>query len=215
MGVRKSGYEPKKRNSSTRTRKKIIIISTEGKNKTETKYFRKFNSDKVKIIFARGNATDPVKMAEELVQECEEKDIKKDYGDRAYCLVDSDIDSKKNEQIARADVVAGRNKKYNMEIIVSGPCFEEWFICHHRYSTKQYNSNEEVLDDVEAVIPDYSKDREDIYELLVDYQEQAIQNAKKLDKHCTESGRKRHTSDFQPSTEVYKIIEEIHVLENG
>jgi len=215
MGIRKPGYEPKKRNSNSRVRKRIIVISTEGKNKTETNYFRKFNSNKVQIHFARGNATDPVRMAEALVQECEEKDIKKELGDRAYCLVDSDVDSQKDEHIAMADMVAGRNKKYNMEIIVSGPCFEEWFICHHRYSTKQYNSNEELLDDVEAVIPDYSKGREDIYELLVDYQEQAVQNAKKLEKHCIESGRKRHTSDFQPSTEVYKIIEEIHALENG
>lgn len=214
MGVRKPGYEPKKRNSFTRKRKRIIIISTEGKNKTETNYFKKFNSDKVKIHFARGNATDPVKMAEELVQECEEKDIKKAFGDRAYCLVDSDVDSQKNKQIAKADVVAGQNKQYNMEIIVSGPCFEEWFMCHYAYSTKQYNSNEELLEDVEKHIPDYSKGREDLYELLADSQDNAIKNAKRLEKYCLENGLKVHTAEFQPSTEVYKIIETIRELQN-
>ena len=35
MGVRKPGYEPKQRNSNRRIRKSIIVISSEGKNKTE------------------------------------------------------------------------------------------------------------------------------------------------------------------------------------
>ncbi|WP_085024118.1 RloB family protein [Anaerovibrio sp. JC8] len=215
MGVRKTGYESKKRNSNSRIRKRIIVISAEGKNKTETNYFRKFNSDKVKIHFAPGNATDPVKMVEELLQECEEKDIKRDSGDRAFCLVDSDVNAQKNKQIMVADKIAATNKEYGMEVIVSAPCFEEWFICHYIYSTKQYNSNEELLEAVEKIIPEYSKGREDLYELLADYQEQAIQNAKRLEKHCVDSGRKIHTADFQPSTEVYKIIEAIRAIEYG
>ena len=35
MGLNEHGYTPKKRNSNSRKRKKIIFIATEGKNKTE------------------------------------------------------------------------------------------------------------------------------------------------------------------------------------
>lgn len=213
MGVRKPGYEPKQRNSNRRIRKSIIVISSEGKNKTEKYYFKKFSSSKVKIHFAPGNATDPVKMVNALIRECEEQGIQRDWGDRAYCLVDSDVNVRKDKQIAEADRIAAKYKKCDMEVIVSGPCFEEWFICHSKYSTKQYNSNEEVLEDIETLIPGYSKGREDLYELLFDAQDQAIKNAKKLETHNIENGRTIHMSDFQPSTEVYKIIEEIRAME--
>lgn len=59
MGLNKHGYTPKKRNSNSRKRKKIIFIATEGKNKTEKLYFKKYNSDKVQIRFAKGGSTDP------------------------------------------------------------------------------------------------------------------------------------------------------------
>lgn len=214
MVMRKPGYEPKRRYSNRRTRTSFIVISSEGKNKTEEQYFKNFNSNKVKIHFAPGNATDPVKMVKALKRKCKELDIKSDLGDRAYCLVDSDVNAQKNEQIAEADKIAAKYEKCNMEVIVSGPCFEEWFMCHRCYSTKQYNSNEELLKDIENIIPRYSKEREDLYELLLDSQDQAIQNAKRLEKHNIESGRKIHTSDFQPSTEVYKIIEAIRAIES-
>ena len=45
MGLNNRGYTPKKRNSNSRKRKKVIFIATEGKNKTERLYFKKFNSD--------------------------------------------------------------------------------------------------------------------------------------------------------------------------
>lgn len=209
MGVRKPGYEPKQRNSHRRIRKSIIVISSEGKNKTEKYYFKKFNSNKVQIHFSPGNATDPVKMVKALKRECKELDIKSDLGDRAYCLVDSDVNVQKNGQIAEADKIAAKYENCKIGVIVSGPCFEEWFMCHCIYSTKQYNSNEELLEDIEKIIPGYSKEREDLYELLLDSQDQAIKNAKRLEKYNIENGRKIHTSDFQPSTEVYKIIEAI------
>ncbi len=51
MGLNKHGYTPKKRNSNSRKRKKIIFIATEGKNKTEKLYFKKFNSDACNLLF--------------------------------------------------------------------------------------------------------------------------------------------------------------------
>ncbi len=46
------------------------------------------------------------------------------YGDLAYCLVDADCDSRKNDQLAGATNLAN---KHNIELIVSAPCFEIWY----------------------------------------------------------------------------------------
>ena len=57
MGVRKLEYEPKQRDSNRRTRKSLIVISSEGKNKTETYYFQKFNSNKLNFPTRKITAT--------------------------------------------------------------------------------------------------------------------------------------------------------------
>ena len=73
----KSVYKAKKRNSWDRKRKRIILIATEGKNKTEETYFRNFQTKDTRIIFARGNFTDPVNMATLLVDDYKDKGLDK------------------------------------------------------------------------------------------------------------------------------------------
>ena len=94
-------------------------------------------------------------------------------------------------------------------MIASNPCFEVWFMCHFGYSTKQYISSDELLKDLCKKIKGYAKSRDDIYDLLLPKLDEAIKNAKKLERFNIEAGRKQHTFDFQPSTEVYKIVEAV------
>ena len=145
MGLNEHGYTPKKRNSNRRKRKKIIFIATEGKNKTEKLYFKKFNSDKVQIRFAKGGSTDPVNMVSELLFECKDMGFDPEAGDTAYCVLDSDFAASKNIQIALADKKAEAN---DLSLIVSSPCFEIWYLCHYDYSTKAFGSNEEVINEL-------------------------------------------------------------------
>ncbi len=58
---KKAGYQSKVRNSNQRKRKRILLLATEGKNRTETQYFKSIPSDDYVIRFAPGNYTDPVK----------------------------------------------------------------------------------------------------------------------------------------------------------
>ena len=211
MGLNKQGYTPKKRNSNSRKRKKIIFIATQGKNKTEKLYFKKFNSDKVQIRFAKGGSTDPVNMVSELLSECRDMGYDSDAGDTAYCVLDSDFVASKNKQIALADKKAEDNE---ILLIVSSPCFEIWYLCHYDYSTKAFSSNEEVIDELRKRIPQYDKNKEDMYELLHQRQDNAVKNAKKLENYNLQSGKRPHTVEFRPSTEVYRIIETIMEAEN-
>lgn len=212
MGLNKHGYTPKKRNSNSRKRKKIIFIATEGKNKTEKLYFKKFNSDKVQIRFAKGGSTDPVNMVSELLSECKDMGFDPEAGDTAYCVLDSDFAVSKNNQIALADKKAVAN---DLSLIVSSPCFEIWYLCHYDYSTKAFGSNEEVIDELKKRIPQYDKNKEDMYELLRPMQDDAVVNAKRLEKYNLQSGKKPHTVEFMPSTEAYRIIETIMEAEKA
>ena len=206
MGLNNRGYTPKKRNSNSRKRKKVIFIATEGKNKTERLYFKKFNSDKVQMRFVKGGSTDPVNMVSELLSECKDMGFDPEAGDMAYCVLDSDFSINKNNQMALADKKA---KKNDLSLIVSSPCFEIWYLCHYEYSTKVFGSNEEVIDELKKRMPQYDKNKEDMYEILLQMKDNAVENAKKLEKYNLQSGKKLHTVEFMPSTEVYRIIETI------
>ncbi len=102
-----------------------------------------------------------------------------------------------------------------MSLIVSSPCFEIWYLCHYDYSTKEFCSNEEAIEELRKRIPQYDKSKDDMYELLYPMQDNAITNAKRLENYNLQGGKKLHTVEFMPSTEVYRIIETIMEAENA
>ena len=139
--MKKTGYQPKIRNSYRRQRKSVVLLATEGKNKTEVQYFKSFRSANHVVRFAPGNYTDPVNMVRTLKKEYGELELTTDLGDAAFCLVDSDVDPAKDKQLEKADAEAGDT----VTVLVSSPCFEIWYLCHFFASTRQYISNNEVL----------------------------------------------------------------------
>ena len=116
---RKTGYQPKTRNSYQRKRKSVVLLAAEGKNKTETQYFKSIPSPDHVIRFAPGNYTDPVNMVYALRKEYEELELDAELGDAAFCLVDSDVDPAKDRQLEKADTEAGNR----IQVVVSSPCF--------------------------------------------------------------------------------------------
>lgn len=149
MAMRKAGYTPKKRNSYARKRSSIVLVATEGKNETETRYLK--------------------------------------------------------------DFIAAQN---GFRVLVSSPCFEIWFLCHYGASTKQYLSNEHVLDELRKEIPSYGKSKDKMFDLTKDKIEDAIRNAEKLRSACERAGYRPHTIDFLPSTEIDILAREIMKSEN-
>lgn len=208
MAVNSGGYKRKERNSFRRARRPIIFLVAEGKNKTETLYLRDFGQDVNRIIkFAPGNHTDPVNMVNELKSYLAENDFSQDLGDKAYCLIDADVNPAKNEQIAKAEELA---KKAGIEIILSVPCFEIWFLRHFIFSTKQYTSSAEVVTELQKYIQGYGKSTSDVYEKTKALTSTAHENAVRLEKYCEKNGFAVHTTEFMPSTDVYRIVDELH-----
>lgn len=200
---RRAGYQPKRRNSFQRKRKSVILLAAEGKNKTETLYFKSIPCSDYLIKIAPGNYTDPVNMVQALYKEYEEMDLDVTLGDAAFCLVDSDTDPMKDRQLEIADEKAPDR----IHVVVSSPCFEVWYLCHFTGSTRQYASNNDVLKALKQYIPEYRKDMPGLWKIIGDKTETAIRNAKFLQQQCVDKGLKQHTVAFTPSTEVYKIVE--------
>lgn len=207
MAVKNGRGQEKRRNTANRRPKRIILIAAEGKNKTETHYFKGIRSDGIRFRFTSGNETDPVKMMKRLLKEYEALDPEEDF---AFCLVDGDVDPTKDSQIAAADRLANGIR---IKQIVSNPCFEVWFLDHYLYTTRQYQSSADVIAELSTVCPGYAKGRQDMYEQTKAALQTAVRNAKKQEQHCLDAGNKPHTSAFQPSTEVYRIMEVIQDLE--
>ena len=207
MAVKKGRGQEKRRNTASRKPKRIVLIAAEGANKTETNYFKGIRSDAVRFLFTSGNETDPVKLMNRLLKEFGELGLEED--DLAFCLVDGDVNPSKDSQIAAADRLA--NGTYAKQI-VSNPCFEVWFLDHYHYTTRQFRSSADVVAELSTVCPGYAKGRQDMYELTKDALQTAVKNAKKQEQHCLDAGNKPHTSAFQPSTEVYRIMEAIQEI---
>ena len=204
--VRHTGQ--KKRGKVSKSRKKILLIGTEGKNKTEKNYFGHFNrmpeNDYV-IRFSTGNNTDPEGIVDNTIDTVKKEELNFKDGDLAFCVFDTDIGDEKQKQIDAAVIKAS---KKNVEIILSNPCFEIWFLQHFGYSTKEYKSNGEVLRTLEGFIPEYEKNS-DPFVILNPLTAEATRNSKKLEKYHDDLGHRSKSMERNPSTEVYKIIEKI------
>lgn len=191
-----------KRGQQTRKRRPIILYAAEGDNKTESIYLQNFQArNGPRIIQASGNRTDPVKMMKQLVKEAKEKGLSVRDGDRAFCIIDTDTGKEKQSQINAA------SKKENdlIKVITSSPCFEEWILMHLRWSTK-YQTSQEAVEELKEKCPGYKKNC-NIYPFIKDNQNDAIQNAKRLEEFHREQGRDAHSIDSNPSSEMYKVIE--------
>lgn len=144
MGRKIVQKERGKINCNHLKRKNVILFGFEGENKTEKKYFQNFQGrDKLyNIAFAYGNDTDPVKIVEHIIGYMREKDISSKYGDKIYCVFDSDVDMSKQLQINKAVLKAS---KKGIEIIMSVPSFEIWYLLHFMDTTHHFASNDELL----------------------------------------------------------------------
>lgn len=203
MVTSKRGYQPKRRNTGLRERKKLLIISTEGKNKTETQYFKQLINQTRRVIVARGNDTDPIQIVEHLKEEMKDSDFNPDLGDLAFAFVDHDLKPEKDATIASAEVLLGNTEG---KLLVSNPCFEVWFLAHLRYTTRRFRSSQDVINELAKELGGYEKGDPSIYDKLKDKISDAVKNAKRMEESCRKDGYTYHKHDFSPCTDVYKAI---------
>lgn len=197
-------FKTRGRNKGNRQRNSLIVIGCEGKNKTEEIYFKNYNSKKCIIRFSKGNCTDPVGIVKDLVKFIN-NEIGKEENDRYYAVFDTDVNKGLQSQIDEAKKIAKEN---GVEIITSTPSFEVWFRLHFGFTTKVYNSDAEVINDLNGKIEGYRKNK-NVYLSISDKTTEAIINAKKLEKHHIELGQALDGDKCNPYTATYKVVEEL------
>lgn len=196
----------KGRSQNKRRKKNIILIGVEGKNKTEKNYFTDLSKNRNKnyvVHYAKGNYTDPCGIVNSIIHSIKQEELDFENGDYAFCIFDTDVNKNKQKEI---DIAIKMAKDNNIEIIMSNPCFEVWFLQHFRYSTKSYLTNEEVLKELNKHIPNYDKSKS-YFDLLKDKLDVALTNSKKLDAYYENSKSNQDSLSKNPSTDVYKIVE--------
>ncbi len=201
---RLEGFKQRGRNRQSRQRNPIIVIGCEGANKTEEIYFRNFNSRKCIIKFSTGNSTDPVGIVNDLIKFID-NEIGREDGDKYYVVLDTDVNQDKQSQIDKAKALAIKN---GVEFITSTPTFEYWYMLHFEYTTKTYHSSEEVQNDIKDKIKGYTKSM-NTYPVLRDKTDNAIKNARKVEKHHLDLGQALDNENCNPYTAAYKVVEEL------
>ena len=185
----------------------VFLYAAEGNNKTETIYLNNFKGIvRTSIKRADGNYTDPVKMMRQLKKQAQELELSVKNGDRAYCLIDTDTGQEKQSQID----AACQKQTDIVKVVLSSPCFEEWFLLHYRYSTGQHTSAEAV-NELKRFCKGYTKSY-NIYPEIQPFTDKAIQHAKRLKAYHEEQGRPKHSVECNPSSDIYQVVE--HLLEN-
>ena len=198
----------KKQKNSFRQRNRLVIFAAEGHNKTETYYLQDFVKDtgKIKLHRSHDASTDPVGMVNGLISTIRELDFSPSEGDLAFCILDMDRNKDKEEQLKKAISLA---EKHDIQIIVSNPCFELWFICHFTKTPRNYASSKELLKDMQNYIKDYGKSMDGIYQLTREHLDEAIINAENLERRALNAGYKKYTAAFSPTTEMYILVSKI------
>ena len=154
------------------------------------------------IKFATGNAKDPSGMLDDLINYINNNDYSaKDYGDRIFLVLDTDLDPKRIKEI---ESIRKECEENGIEIITSAPTFEIWFLMHFG-DVKKFNCSRDVKKELKKYIADY-KEGMDVYNKLGDVGN-AIKEAKKQEKYTKNNNEE--LIEHNPHSSVYTIINNI------
>lgn len=185
-------------------RKPMIVLICEGRNQTEKKYFSHFNNRSNPYILKTisSESTDIANMVKKAKHVINEFQLDRKLGDRVFCVIDLDLSENKYQKL-----IEFRSKKhslkYNIEFIVSNPCFEIWFLYHFDKYPGVESSSQKVKEKLKKKISQYTESYDIAKEYnLLDKVTIAINNAELNNQYDVSS-----LIDRNPYTEVPNLIE--------
>jgi hypothetical protein len=191
--------------------RKSILIVCEGK-KTEPIYFNSLKN-KLKITIADievvGAGAVPITVVERAIALKEQRNriaknslTKAEY-DVIYCLIDAEMPVQ-HPNISNAFSKAQAN---NIEVILSNPCFEYWYLLHFKKTSVSFYSNAEVIKALKKCHANYDKSNRTICDAIYNKTAQAIKNSKEVIKEHHNGST--DLKNCNPSTHVHLIVEEL------
>ncbi len=192
------------RKQISKKRNPLIVICTEGGNKTEEIYFKNFRERNLRIQFSTGNSTDPEGMLEDLLKYIENEDIKSEDECTIFLVIDTDLSPKRIEKIKKIKPICDRN---NIILITSSPTFEIWYLMHYDKNVKVFTSSLEVKKSMLKHIPKYTESM-NIFPKIIDKLDKAYSTSKKIESRAAKENE--DIINVNPHTDVYKIIDKIN-----
>ncbi|MGM0613614.1 MAG: RloB family protein [Bacteroidota bacterium] len=197
---------------------RLIIIATEGR-KTEPIYFgalkEKYLSSgvHVEIIDRKTNSSNPERVMEALDEFADKYEIA--YDDELWMVVDRDYQSWGEKELSYVAQQCHRKKGYHLGL--SNPAFEIWLLLHlvdidefsseekkRFYENRKVSAHKTLLkQEVSNHMPNGFRESDYDAEYLIQYVNQAIRQAKSLDKNP------RERWPNQVGTRVYRLAEKI------
>lgn len=203
-------FSTKKRGTEKIPTNPVIVLIVEGRNVTETLYFRQFNKPHTGYsirVLASGSSTDPEGMLANLDRFWLSNELDPDKGDRGFIVLDLDCDDRKGRLIKKLE-----KESEIAHFVVSNPCFEVWFLLHFRYTTHAFSSSAEIIRELRRFISDYEKNH-DVSGILAGHTDIAYENAKKLVRYFEDNQAQWPSNECNPRTDVPDILEVIRTLE--
>ena len=163
-----------KRGQRRRKIKPVILIVTEG-SQTEPKYFehyrnRQTNID-IRVVGSRtsGGETDYLSLIRKAVEYQNKNQISVSEGDSVWVVADGDVNYNNPDPITAKDSLLSKARKMadakGIQIALSNPCFEFWYLLHFQYTTKFFKDYPAVKNALTTYLPDYEK-AGDVYNQL-------------------------------------------------
>lgn len=193
----------KQRKENLRKERKLFLIICEGE-KTERFYFKEFRerNNGIRIEVPNCSYTDPVNLVRFANKIKSAYDIDLKRGDSIWCVFDADLNN--NDMIKKARSEAGRDK---IEIVLSNPCFEVWYLLHFEFSTAFMSVGQVVQKLKNSYIPLYQKNKS-VFDRLKPYLSRAIENARKLNSYHENNQTPVFSTGSNPSTQVFKLVQQ-------
>jgi len=143
-------------------------------------------------------------LVEEAIRLKEQASSEHQPWNEVWCVFDRD--SFPIEHYNRAFQIAPQN---GIKVAWSNEAFELWYLLHFNYHDSGISRNDYTI----KLRPYFNYDKADreIYAKLTAHQENALRNARRLEKHWNEMGE-RHPARHNPSTGVHKLVEFLNEL---
>lgn len=186
------GYSPRKVN--TREVRQIFLIVCEGE-KTEPNYFKSFRVPK-NVIDVKGVGENP----SNLVESARRFNSLQDY-DQVWCVFDRDNFTPQdfNNAIQNA-------KNQNFNVAYSNEAFELWYVLHFEFLNTGIPRRDYCQKLTKLMGKKYEKNSKEIYKELIDKQDIAIKNSRRL---LQQYDPQIPVKD-NPSTTVHLLVEELN-----
>jgi hypothetical protein len=208
-----------KRAENIRPPRECVLVVCEG-SKTEPNYFKslrknlKLTSVQVEI---EGEGAAPITVVDRALEmrEVRRKEVKKakkqgDWSsklqyDSVWCVFDVEKVAD-NTSFYRAVDKALANK---LQLGISNPAFEYWYLLHFRYTTRQFSDAEEIIGELKKYIPCYTKTK-DVLRDLLEHTEKAITHAQRI---LAENPDQENPYP-NPSTTICKLVKKMIDMSN-